>query len=249
MRSLWVKLVLAFLLVSLVGAAIAAVMARRFTKQEFNNLVLDRARENFITKVTDYYEIYHTWDGVALLYHMLGNPGSVLPSNPGEQMILPPAFALADTDGTVIVSAGEYQTGQRVSSGELKKATMITVDGEVVGYVVNTRVQPNMDTREQNYVRRTDQVLLFSAIASAVISIILGIILARSFTQPVRALTGAAREVARGERVKPLPVKSKDELGELTMAFNQMNEEIATAAEQRRQMTADIAHDLRTPLT
>jgi len=101
----------------------------------------------------------------------------------------------------------------------------------------------------QNYVRRTDQVLLFPPLPRSVISIILGIILARSFTQPVRALTGAAREVARGERVKPLPVKSKDELGELTMAFNQMNEEIATAAEQRRQMTADIAHDLRTPLT
>ena len=44
-------------------------------------------------------------------------------------------------------------------------------------------------------------------------------------------------------------MRSQDELGALTAAFNQMSADLARANEARRQMTADIAHDLRTPLT
>lgn len=249
MRSLRFKLILAFLVVSLVGGVLAAVLARRFTVREFNNLVLERARENYIAQVTDYYETYGTWKGVAVLFQIFGNPGQVLPAQPGDPMILPPAFALTDPEGYVIVSAGEFSTGQRVSTGDLCRSISIIVNGQTVGYVVNTRVSPRMDTRERDYLMRTNRALMISAIGAGLISILLGVILARSLSSPLRALTAAARKVAKGERVQTIPVKSRDELGELTGAFNQMSAEIAQAAELRKQMTADIAHDLRTPLT
>lgn len=249
MRSLTFKLILAFLLISLVGVVLAAVIARQFTVHEFSNLVLDRARENFITQVTNYYETYGTWNGVALLYEVFGNPGQVLPAHPGDPMILPPAFALTDANGYVVVSAGEYSSGQKVDSGHLNSGTKITVNNQTVGYVVNTKVSPRMDSREQNYLRRTNQTLMIAAGGAGLVSIVLGILLARTLTSPLRALTGAARKVAKGEQVNSIPVGSKDELGELTGAFNQMNSEIAQATELRKQMTADIAHDLRTPLT
>ncbi|MCZ7670918.1 MAG: HAMP domain-containing protein [Chloroflexi bacterium] len=41
-------------------------------------------------------------------------------------------------------------------------------------------------------------------------------------------------------------VHSKDEIGELAHSFNQMSADLSTASQQRRQMTADIAHELRT---
>jgi signal transduction histidine kinase len=44
-------------------------------------------------------------------------------------------------------------------------------------------------------------------------------------------------------------VRSKDELGELAQSFNQMSADLAHARDLRRQMTADIAHELRTPLS
>lgn len=249
MRSLRFKLILAFLVVSLVGGVLAAVLARRFTVREFNNLVLERARENYVAQVTDYYETYGTWSGVAVLFQIFGNPGQVLPAQPGDPLILPPAFALTNSDGYVIVPAGEFSTGQWVGTSDLRRSIAIIVKNQTVGYVINTRVSPRMDTRERDYLLRTNRALMISAIGAGMISIILGVILARSLSSPLRALTTAARRVARGERVQTLPVKSRDELGELTGAFNQMSAEIARSAELRKQMTADIAHDLRTPLT
>jgi signal transduction histidine kinase len=55
--------------------------------------------------------------------------------------------------------------------------------------------------------------------------------------------------VARGQLGLQVPVRTDDELGDLTQSFNQMSSDLAKAAQLRQQMTADIAHDLRTPLT
>jgi len=46
-----------------------------------------------------------------------------------------------------------------------------------------------------------------------------------------------------------VPVRSEDELGQLAQAFNRMSAELARSRDLRRQMTADIAHELRTPLS
>jgi len=69
------------------------------------------------------------------------------------------------------------------------------------------------------------------------------------FTRPLRELTAASRAMARGDLEQSVTVRSQDELGELALAFNQMSAELARANQARRQMTADIAHDLRSPLS
>jgi signal transduction histidine kinase len=55
--------------------------------------------------------------------------------------------------------------------------------------------------------------------------------------------------MAGGELSQQVTVNSKDEIGELAESFNRMSSEVAKANQLRKQMTADIAHDLRTPLT
>jgi signal transduction histidine kinase len=81
------------------------------------------------------------------------------------------------------------------------------------------------------------------------VALVLGLLFARSFARPLQELTKAARAMAHGELEQKVKVSSQDEIGQLALAFNQMSQEVASANQQRRQLTADIAHDLRTPLT
>jgi two-component system sensor histidine kinase BaeS len=81
------------------------------------------------------------------------------------------------------------------------------------------------------------------------ITLILGMVLARNLIRPVNELTSATRAMAHGGLEQQVPVRSRDELGDLAATFNQMSADLVRANQSRRQMTADIAHELRTPLT
>ena len=70
-----------------------------------------------------------------------------------------------------------------------------------------------------------------------------------TLTRPIQALTRATQAVAAGDLGQRVVIHAHDELGELASAFNQMSADLAQANAARRQMSADIAHDLRTPLT
>ncbi len=102
---------------------------------------------------------------------------------------------------------------------------------------------------EQRLIQNIGKTLMLATLVSIVAAGLTGHFVARSLTKPLHALTAAVKKLAAGEAPTPLEVKSQDELGELTEAFNQMSFDLEKSIEQRRQMTADVAHDLRTPLT
>lgn len=70
-----------------------------------------------------------------------------------------------------------------------------------------------------------------------------------SFTRPIRKLASATEAVAGGELGYQIDINSRDELGRLATSFNSMSADLDKADRTRKQMTADIAHDLRTPLS
>jgi signal transduction histidine kinase len=102
---------------------------------------------------------------------------------------------------------------------------------------------------EQKYIDSVNRSLLIAALGGAVAALILGFLVAASLVRPIRALTAATRRVAEGDLDQKVQVNSKDEIGELAQSFNLMSEDLANANRSRKQMTADIAHDLRNPLT
>ncbi|MDR7279239.1 sensor histidine kinase [Catenuloplanes atrovinosus] len=65
--------------------------------------------------------------------------------------------------------------------------------------------------------------------------------------RPLRALTDAARQPA--DRQRPVPITTRDEIGYLAAAFNDLSERRHALEAQRKAMVNDIAHELRTPLT
>ena len=103
--------------------------------------------------------------------------------------------------------------------------------------------------REVEFIESTNRTLLDGALMAAVIALLLGIFLSRTLTRPIRELTQATHALSAGSLSQQVPVRSNDELGELAKAFNKMSTELSRSVNARKQMTADIAHELRTPLS
>ena len=149
----------------------------------------------------------------------------------------------------MVVPGEPYRLGEQVAATGAEAGTEVEVDGQVVGRVLTTGEAPPLGPWEEAYLKRANQVLLGAAGGAVVLGLVLGILLARAFTRPVRELTAATRAMTTGGLEQRVPIRSQDELGELAASFNQMSVDLARATELRRKMTADIAHDLRTPLT
>lgn len=254
-RSLTRKLVLAFLAVSVVGALLAVVMARWMMVQEFNQLILDQSQTAFIERAVEYYELTGSWQGVNVYFRQVPWPPLQKQPKPprGQEPIIPQqapfVFKLVDQSGVVVVPGGPYRPGQTVDETELAKGEAVLVDGEVIGRVIASGEPPEFSEREEYYLAGINRALFYSAIGAAAVALVLGILLARGLTRPLRELTIAIREMAKGKLGQQVPVRSEDEIGELAESFNQMSMDLFHAYEARRRMTADIAHDLRTPLT
>jgi two-component system sensor histidine kinase BaeS len=257
-RSLTFKLVLAFVLVSMTGVALTALFARWTTFREFDRLVLEQVQSDFLAEVTAYYQANGSWQGAwdhSRRKETAPSPQSSQPlpraqDQPAEQVPRSAyVFALADMDGRVVLPAGPYRFGDHVGDQALAQGIQVEVNGQVVGVALLTGEPPALSSQELRYLERTNRSSLYAALAAVVIALVPGIFLARSLTRPLRALTAATRALAQGHLEQQVPVHSQDELGQLAKSFNQMSSDLARATQLRRQMTADIAHDLRTPLT
>ena len=74
-------------------------------------------------------------------------------------------------------------------------------------------------------------------------------VLAHGMTRPLREMTAAARAMARGDYTRRVRATSRDEVGQLAEAFNQMSADLAAADRQRRELIANVSHELRTPIS
>jgi RNA polymerase sigma factor (sigma-70 family) len=68
-------------------------------------------------------------------------------------------------------------------------------------------------------------------------------------TSPLREMAAAASEMAKGNYERRVRSSSRDEVGELARAFNQMAADLAETDRVRRDLVANVSHELRTPIT
>lgn len=243
MHSLSIKLTLAFLIVSLAGVGLFAGVIWFSTARQFDQFLVDRAQSEFAAYAQEYYQLNGSWAGVTSELQNTSRP----PQH-GEDGREGLSIALADQSNRIIVSGGKYSLGDIASDKEIKQGVAILVDGKLVGTALKTGSQPTRNPVEESYLLTTNRALGYAALGASILALGLGVLLARTITSPVRELTQAVHALAKGQ-TKKVPVRSKDEIGELTSTFNQMSGDLQRSNEVRRQMTADIAHDLRTPLT
>lgn len=91
--------------------------------------------------------------------------------------------------------------------------------------------------------------LLWIGIGMILVGFVASYALARDITVPLRKLNLAAQAVASGNYNYQVPIMTDDEVGQLAGAFNQMSKSLAENQVLRKKLFADIAHELKTPLT
>jgi signal transduction histidine kinase len=88
-----------------------------------------------------------------------------------------------------------------------------------------------------------------SGVLAAVVAMLIVRFLARGMTSPLREMAEATSEMAKGNYERRVRSTSRDEVGELARAFNQMAAELAETDRVRRDLVANVSHELRTPIT
>ncbi len=150
---------------------------------------------------------------------------------------------LTDADGRVV--AGDPQGQMRVIAARiLNRSTALDLNGRVIGYLVM-----ESGTRETALAAALQRSLLWSGALAAGLAIILGSLVTHQMLRPLTALAEAADKIAAGDLDVRVPADSGDEVGELANRFNEMAAALQRDKMLRRTMIADIAHELRTPLS
>ena len=263
MRSMVVKVLLAFLAVVAVGVGVTAYLANRTTGAQFREYV-QGGGPGYLVHVTsylgEYYQRKGSWAGVEDLLFYLAEPW-------GDRLVV------ADATGLVVADTGGEWQGRQEQGLGLTSPQTISVSGREVGrvYVLGGSgtsppafglggghaptgmggpggPMPLQLTAEQQFLSAVNQSLWWSAALAGVLAVALGLMLGWQIVRPLRLLSASAHRLAAGDLSHRVSVRSRDELGELASSFNHMAASLESNEQTRRDLMADVAHELRTPL-
>lgn len=165
---------------------------------------------------------------------------------------LPPDAELVIRDvlgGETIFSEG---FSNLLNKPTLTVGTPITMNGEAAGAVL---LHAPVEGLEEASIQGTN-ILFLSILAALLLSLILSVFFAFSFTKPLKKMKTSALRLAEGDYSAKTGVRQKDEIGELAGAIDILSQRLETARGEsekldnlRRDFVANISHELKTPVT
>lgn len=265
------KLFLAFFLIISLTLVAVSIFVRTGTTENIEDFFYGGGAygaDQFVPQLTTYFEEQESWEGVDTLF-LRGGQGQATGQPQGQGQGLGrgngnnPDFAgqgnsseykttlrLADADGNILVDPLETSLGEQASEIEMDQGFVVEVDGETVGFVLLPRDAFVFETEVTDaLISRTNDALLKAAGISAGISIVLAVLLSYGLVRPVKALQLAAGGIAGGDLSQRVKTQGKDEIADLSHSFNSMAATLETMEKNRQALTADIAHELRTPIS
>jgi signal transduction histidine kinase len=241
-RFFWQLLIAFVLIIILAGGGV--FLAGRVALDKLGPFASGRVLATthlWTNRLADYYDQRGSWDGVATLI-------TGYPCGPGWgpwDQDWQTDYLLATADGTIVADATGERLGQTLSRPERTWATPIMVDDQQVGLLLLSPFDHYLRSAHPTIGRS----FLLAGLAIGGFTLVVGLALSRGMSRPLVDLTAATRAVASGDLSVRVPVCHHGEVRELAIAFNAMTEELARADELRRNLTADVAHELRTPLS
>ena len=248
MNRLWVRLSAAILLVAWIVLAVAALAVHQAVDASFRQYVGARNLDAFdgavVEELQRYYAEQGDWTGAEPLLPVMGRGMGERRGRGGMQSFI------ADTGGRIVAATDPGLVGRTLAEIGDYQDTPLLVGGVEVGLLgQQTPAAQALGRAEEAFIAQISQALLFTAVAATLLALVLGLLFAFWLARPLGRLAQRIGGLAAAELGEPVAVEGPREVRQLAVAFNTMSQRLAEGERLRRQMTGDIAHELRTPVT
>jgi len=258
--SLQFRLIVGFALVLAVALGSVSVYAGYAARQEVDSLRIDtdRARAFRLEEtVSDFYSTNKGWAGL--------------------QSVIERAGFLSGREVLVLDEVGDVVADSRGNRGHRNRADLpkhrfspimfgdrrvgeVAIGSEDAsqrrgGFELLGRPGPEdavdrfLEPPLSRFAQAIHQSLLWAGLIAGAGGILLVSLVSRRTLTSVRELKSAALQLGLGDLSQRVPARGRDEIGQLGRTFNSMADGLESAERQRRHMVADVAHELRTPLS
>lgn len=252
MRRLGSRLALAFASVAVGTALLAMVILGALWQRQFEGYVLiglnDRAAGLAIAMARSYADA-GGWSHVAFdeLAHLgmmngvrvqvLDSSGRLLADNLSDMRVMMGGLTGGQVPALPIEPRGPVATAQ------------VVVNGQVVGSVKVASVTGELlSERDRQFRIGSLGGLIAAGLVASLLAGVAGVVYSRALTRPINAITGTAAALHAGRHDARTRMEGDDEVGLLGRTFDEMADAIEADRNLERRLTADVAHELRTPL-
>lgn len=241
------QLILAFTLLILITLTGVALFARSNAASQLHQY-LGRGgalnAEDLVLALESHYAA-NGWEGVESVMSPEGQGEGRRAGGQGGRNL-----RVADANGFLIYSPSGDLPNEPLSSAELEGAIHLLYEGETVGYLLSAQgTSLPGDEFESNMITLLDQAILRAALLGGGAAVLLAALLAAALIHPLRNVSQAASQLADGNLSLRVAEAGPPEIKALARNFNHMAASLQRLESNRRAMTADIAHELRTPLS
>jgi signal transduction histidine kinase len=258
--SLRWKLGGALLLVVLVSVGIMAFLINLNNTTQFEQYLRGSSMsyfQNLTRSLEQYYSKEKTWADVQQVLNASLRSES-------ERLIV------ADSKGSIVGDTSGTLIGQSDSQIDANESSVLKIGSQITGTLYffssestngrgnrggmgmgnsNRAADGQTQTAETNFINRINNYLWIAGIIAVLIALIIGVLITRQFTRPLKALSTGAQKISEGNLQYRVKINSKDELGELADSFNAMAGSLDRSEQSRKRLVSDVTHELRTPLT
>lgn len=245
--SLRVKLILAFSIVA-IAAVLGIVLFANLESERQVRTYMARGGQYGLTSLVEsleqHYESHGSWDGVESVF-----ANSNYRSGRNNQRGQNTGMQLLNGERVIVWSSDPSAVGDKLDAGAVSEAiTLVNDRNDTIGYLLVDGSFLLQIDEISPFVSRLKSVVLYSGIAAAVLAVLLAVLLSNYLLRPVKALMAASDQMSSGDLSTRVKVKGNDELTDLAVTFNHMASNLEIAEDRKKAMTADVAHELRTPI-
>jgi len=185
-----------------------------------------------------------------IAYHRRdGNFDGILQLLESEELPIEIPLLLVDSEGEVVFPSDWEELGHQLTDQEISQGETLELPDGSRWFLVPYQYSPERAAAERIFFLRIRRSLWLAGLTAALAGLLISLILRRQVTRPLHQLDAAAQRIAEGNLSERVPIETSDEFGHVAASFNEMAESLEASEQAKRRMIADIAHELRTPIT